>query len=111
MRENEYQQYLIKLLHKLFPGCIILKNDSGYLQGIPDLLILHHDMWAALEVKRSRHALLQPNQEFYIDRLSDMSFAAIIYPENEQEVLDALQSAFQPRRPTRISRRKQVSLD
>jgi hypothetical protein len=105
MRENEYQRYLIRELKARFPGCIVLKNDPSYIQGFPDLTVLHHDMWAVLEVKASADSPVQPNQEFYIDRLSEMSFSAFIYPENELEVLDALQSAFQPRRTTRISRR------
>jgi len=35
-----------------------------------------------------------------------MSFAAFIYPENEAEVLHALQRAFEHRRPTRIPLRE-----
>ena len=42
MTEPEYQAKLIKKLKKIFPGCIVQKEDSGYLQGIPDLLILYN---------------------------------------------------------------------
>lgn len=94
MRENEYQAKLVKKLYRLFPGCQILKNDSDYQQGIPDLLILFNDMWAMLEVKESSGAAVQPNQEYFIDRFADMSFGAFIYPENEDEVLNDLQQAF-----------------
>lgn len=93
MRENLYQARLIKELRCIFPGCLILKNDTDYIQGIPDLLILFGDRWAALEVKASANAAWQPNQEYYIELLNDMSFAAFIYPEIEEEVLDALQQA------------------
>lgn len=93
MQERSYQAYLIKRIYELFPACFVLKNDSGYLQGIPDLLILHGDRWAALEVKASFDAPTQPNQEYYISQMDRMSFAAFIYPENEEEVLDALQQA------------------
>jgi hypothetical protein len=94
MLESDYQKKLIDKLENLFPGCFILKNDSGYLQGVPDLLILHGDRWAMLEVKAKATSATQPNQVYYVDLLSRMSFAAFIYPSNEQEVLDALTRAF-----------------
>ena len=62
--EKIFQSELIKELKALFPGCIILKNDPTYIQGIPDLLILFEDKWAALEVKKSITASHRPNQEF-----------------------------------------------
>jgi hypothetical protein len=111
MRENAYQQHLIKKLNMMFPGCVVMKNDSSYRQGFPDLTIFFEDRWAVLEIKASRSAMIQPNQFYYVDRLDKMSFAAFIYPENEEEVLDALQLAFQSGRATRLSKRKQVSLD
>src|ERR1700754_4069722 len=112
MRENTYQGRLIKRLRKLFPGCIILKNDSGYLQGVPDLIILYGNRWAALEVKASANAGHQPNQEYYVDLMHQMSFAAFIYPENEKEVLDELCIAFESRRQaTRIPEPQQLPLD
>ncbi len=98
-----YQAQLIKDLHALFPGCIILKNDTDYLQGLPDLLILYRNKWAMLEVKVSEDALEQPNQEYYIGLFNGMSFAAFIYPENEMDVLDELQHAFSTRRSARFS--------
>lgn len=102
MTENKYQAKLIKKLEHIFPGCVILKNDSGYQQGIPDIIILWGNYWAALEVKPYALAGSQPNQEYYIGRLDKMSFAAYIFPENEEEVLDALQQAFEPPRRTRV---------
>ena len=91
--ENSYQGRLIKVLESRFPGCFITKLDSGYLQGIPDLLILWHDRWGVLEVKKSRRERTEPNQLYYVELLNRMSFAAFIYPENEGEVLDALEQA------------------
>ncbi len=89
----------------MFPGCFILKNDTDYLQGIPDLLVLYNTRWAMLEVKREADAPEEPNQDYYIDVLNGMSFAAFIFPENEEEVLNELQHAFSTRRPTRLSQR------
>lgn len=94
MLERDYQKTLISKLERLFPGCFILKNDPGYLQGVPDLLILYGDRWAMLEVKAKANAANQPNQAYYVDLLSRMSFAAFVNPSNEQEVLDALERAF-----------------
>jgi len=111
MLERYYQAELIKRIRRRFQDCIILKNDTDYIQGMPDLTILYEDRWAVLEVKASEDACSEPNQDWYINRLNDMSFAAFIYPENEEEVLDALQQAFRSRRPTRVSLAKRVSLD
>ena len=96
MLESVYQSHLIETLEDLFPGCVVLKNDTSYRQGIPDLTIFWGPYWAVLEVKARRGATIQPNQQYYIDMLNDMSFAAFIYPENEAEILHVLQQAFQP---------------
>lgn len=110
MTENQYQAKLIKKLEKLFPGCVILKNDSGYKQGMLDLTILWRNFWALLEVKSDAKASTQPNQDYYVERLDEMSFAAYIYPENEEEVLDALQQAFVSSGRARVSKSKSTSL-
>jgi hypothetical protein len=102
MLESKYQAEVIKKLRKLFPGCIILKNDSSYMQGVPDLTILYGRFWAMLEVKTSENAPHQPNQDWYVTELGKMSFTAFIFPENEREVLRELQQALQPRRASRL---------
>lgn len=94
MREVAYQSKLIRKLQSMFPGCFILKNDPSENQGIPDILILFGNQWAMLEVKISERFSVRPNQCYFIDIFDDMSFAAFIYPQNEEEVLDALQSTF-----------------
>lgn len=106
MTENQYQAGLIKRLEARFPGCVILKQDSGHRQGILDLLILYRDKWASLEVKASARAPKRPNQDFYVEQLNNLSFAAFIYPENEEEVLNALQQTFEPPRRSRVSKSK-----
>lgn len=95
-KERDFQGALIKKIKLKFPGCMVLKNDSTYIQGIPDLLILHNDKWAALECKKSSKATTRPNQEYYVDKMNGMSYASFIYPENEEEVLNDIQSALQP---------------
>lgn len=88
--EKDFQAKLIKDLKNMFPGSIIMKTDPTYIQGLPDLLILHNDKWAALEVKRSATASKRPNQEYYVDKMDNMSYASFIYPENKEDVLDEL---------------------
>lgn len=105
MLERDYQSALIEKIRKLLPGCFILKNDSGYLQGVPDLLILYGPRWGMLEVKTSEEADEQPNQRWYINHLDQMSFAAFIYPEIEKEVLDALQYTLAVRGKARNTQR------
>lgn len=106
MLEREYQARLIRKLHGLFPDCLVLKNDPDYLQGIPDLTIFFGDRWAMLEVKASAKAPFQPNQKWYVAELGKMSFVSVIYPEIEQEVLDALHSALRPARSARVPQRQ-----
>ena len=98
MRESAYQRDLIKRIALMFPGCFILKNDPSFMQGVPDILILYEDRWAMLEVKMGDLAHIQPNQEFYIETLNEMSFASFINPDTEEDVLNELQRAFGTRR-------------
>lgn len=97
MRENKYQSELIKRIYTIFPDCEVLKNDSRYRQGIPDIIVLLKGFWAMLEVKASGNASHQPNQEYYVDKFNGYSFAAFIHPANEEEVLSALQQAYRDR--------------
>ena len=111
MREATYQARLVRKIKDLFPGCVVIRLDPQQLQGIPDLLILFGSKWAVLEAKVSMRAPRQANQEYYVELLNDMSFAAFICPENEEEVLDALQYAFESERHTRVPEPKQLPLD
>ena len=94
MLENKFQAKLIKELKDTFPGCIVMKNDASYIQGIPDLLVLHNNRWASLECKKSANARKQPNQQYYVDKMDEMSFSRFICPENKDEVMDSLHSHF-----------------
>jgi hypothetical protein len=92
--ESDFQKNLKKELKSMFPGCIVTKLDSGDIQGIPDLLILYKNKWATLENKRHSKAAKQPNQEYYVEKMNQMSFSRFIYPENKDEVLDELKNVF-----------------
>lgn len=93
-KESSFQAALIKELKRLFEGCIIMKMDPNYIQGIPDLLILFKNKWASLECKRSASAPKQPNQEYWVNKMNEMSYSNFICPENKEEILHELQQAF-----------------
>ena len=95
MKESKFQADLKKELKQMFPGCIVTKLDSGDIQGIPDLLVLYKNKWATLENKRSAGASKRPNQEYYVNKMNEMSFSRFIYPENKEEVLHELQQTFE----------------
>lgn len=94
MKESVFQKRVIDELKDRLPGCIVLKNDSSYMQGVPDLIVLWNTCWATLECKKSENAIHQPNQDYYVERMNEMSFSEFIYPENCQEVLDELERSF-----------------
>ena len=100
MKESDFQSRLKKKIKKRFPGCIILKNDPTCVQGIPDLLILYKDRWAALECKVKEDAAKspRPNQPYYVNKMNEMSYASFVYPENEEEILNEVQRSFESRR-------------
>ena len=95
MLENTFKTGLVKELKSRFPGCIV--------QGIPDLVVLYEDTWAALEGKKSARAFHRPNQDYYVEKMNEMSYAAFIYPENKEEILNELERSFQARRSARLS--------
>ena len=90
--ESGFQDRLIDKLKKLFPGCMVFKMDQ--FQGIPDLLILYRNKWASLECKQSASAKRQPNQEYYVKKMNEMSFSRFVSPENKEKVLDELRQIF-----------------
>jgi hypothetical protein len=93
-RETKFQRDLIKEIESRFPGAIVMKTNPGYIQGIPDLLIIYNNHWAALECKKSATEHHQPNQDYYVSKMNEMSFARFIYPENKEEVLNEIQRSF-----------------
>lgn len=96
--ESGFQDKLRAELKELFPGCLIFKMEQ--IQGIPDLLVLYRDKWAALECKRGTRSKKQPNQDYYVDLMNKMSFARFINKDNKEEVLRDLRQAFETSRIT-----------
>ncbi len=97
MVESKFQSDLIKEIKQRFPGCYVLKNDSSIIQGIPDLSIFYGQHWAMLECKKSATAKHRPNQDYHVEELNKMSFSAFIFPENKEEILDAMERSFKGR--------------
>lgn len=93
-QERDFQGSLIDTIKDRFPGCMVLKNDSSYIQGIPDLTILYNDRWVILECKKSKDEPYRPNQEHYLELLNGMSYAATIFPENAEVILNEVQEVF-----------------
>ncbi len=94
--ESGFQDRLRDELKELFPGCMIFKMDQ--IQGIPDLLVLYKNKWASLECKRGTRSKKQPNQEYYVNLMNEMSFSRFVNNDNKEEVLRELQQAFRQSR-------------
>lgn len=92
--ESKFQKKLMDEIRARYPGCVIIKNDSGYIQGFPDWTILYKDKWAVLETKREKNAKHQPNQDYYVTQLNSMSFSRFVYPENKDDILTELSKIF-----------------
>lgn len=105
-KESQFQAQLIKELKDLYPGCVVLKNDAGYIQGFPDLTVLYKDKWAVLECKKGKNEHHQPNQDHYVEKLNEMSYSSFIFPENKEKVLNELEQTFEPGRRSCVSRSK-----
>lgn len=95
MLESQFQQSLIERLEKTFPGSIVMKNDPGYIQGIPDLTMLYKNKYFAFECKRSSTEKKRPNQQWYVDHINEMGGNAyFIHPDNVEEIIHDIQRVF-----------------
>ena len=85
-----FPRKIIQRLKVEFPECVVMKQDPTYKQGIPDLVVFYHDKYAMLECKKSANASHQPQQDYYISKFNDWSYASFIYPENVDQVFKEL---------------------
>ena len=92
--ESGFQDKLVRELKTMLPGSLVFKMDQ--MQGIPDLLVLYTDKWFSLELKKSAGAKRQPNQEYYVGLMNEMSFSRFICPENKEDVLNEIYKTFKP---------------
>ncbi len=97
--ERDFQRTLIQDIYGRFPDAIVKKNDSGHIQGIPDLSVDIGAYSYHLEVKRSANAPYRPNQKFYLEKYNKAGgWARTIYPENKELVLDEMEQTHRVRR-------------
>lgn len=89
--ESKFQKEFTDALEEKFPGCLIIKGNSSYRQGLPDWLMLHQDNWAAFEIKRNKNAKRSDSQSYYVNKMNDMSYASFVDPENYREVISEVQ--------------------
>ena len=108
--ESRFQRDLINEIRNRLLDVVVMKMDSGYKQGVPDLLILHGKKWATLECKRDAKASHQPNQDWYVNHMNNMSFSRFIYPENKEAVLQDLITFLEDKEKTDEIQQPQQSL-
>lgn len=98
--ERDFQTDLVREIKRRFTNSFVLRIDPskvpGTPTGFPDILVLWNNHWFALECKRTSNSRKRPLQDHYISKLNEMSYAAFIFPENKEEVLNAIQQTFQP---------------
>lgn len=95
MSESQFQKSFLDKLKKRFPEMICIKNDSSYIQGFPDWTIFYKSKYAVLEMKKSRTASHQPNQEYYVNKFAEDTFSRFVYPENAEEVYNEISEFFE----------------
>lgn len=98
MLESEFKKRTINSIkHRLDPfgwGGFYFIQPALFSRSQPDLVILGLNTWAVLEFKQSYDAPQQPNQEYNVTKMSQMSYASFIYPENAEEVINDLERLF-----------------
>ena len=103
--ESEFQAKVVKEIRKRLPGAIVIKNDSGYLQGYPDWSVHYHGMFALLEIKRHYNSHKQPNQDYYINQANaEGGFGRFVHQENKDVILDEMERSFKTSRIARVSK-------
>ena len=98
MLEKDFQKKFVRELEAIFDGCILIKNDAGYIKGFPDWTMFYKNKYAVLEIKKNKNAQHQPNQDYYVDLINSMGFARFVYPENKNDVIEDLKRYFKKRK-------------
>lgn len=95
MLESQFRkEFLERLKARLYPVQIDVISTKPHNRSIPDDFIIGPRFWAALEYKKSANAPHRPNQDYHIERLNEIGYAAFVYPENGEEIIDDLERLF-----------------
>lgn len=84
--EKQLQEKVRKWLKS--KGCLVLVMSPapGVPSGWPDIMFFYEGLYGALELKASKTAKKQPLQDYFVEKLSEWSYARFVWPENWDEV-------------------------
>jgi Holliday junction resolvase len=83
MRESKLQAEVVQWLKAQGVYVIKTRPGPGTPVGCPDIIGLYHDLWLAIEVKRSADAPFQPGQQHTLKILRQTNpWVYVVYPEN-----------------------------
>ena len=95
MLEASFKKQFLKKIEERLPYLDLdFIEPSTRKRSLPDIFVIGPICWAALEFKRSQDSNHQPNQDYHVERFNEKGYATFVYPENEGEVLDALERLF-----------------
>lgn len=84
--ESNYQKSVKERIIREFPGARVAKAEpSRFWQGVPDLLITYKGIITWFECKRETNAAKRRNQEWWVRKLNEETFACFCYPEVKEE--------------------------
>lgn len=90
--KSAFKRKLLELARQKRKDLVIIEVYDQ--RSMPDVIVLCGEKWAALEFKRSSQAAHRPNQDYFVDKLDQMSFATFVHPQNEEEVINELEFFF-----------------
>lgn len=83
MTETQLKTKVVCLLKRELPGAYILHPSEKFVSGVPDLFILHHGVFAAIELKIKGNSATRL-QLVTLQRLSDAgAITAVCYELDE----------------------------
>lgn len=91
LTEAQFQKKFVSWVKKQGVICLKLNPGTGIPDGTPDYICLQEGFWFMLEFKKSKTAQFRPGQKQAIEKYNDMSYAVVVYPENEEEVKKELE--------------------